>query len=534
MAKYRLNSRAAGVVAIAVMCSRVLGLAREIVFATLFGSGPMGLFIIAFRAPNLLRDLFAEGALSTAFVTVFSKRMEIHGDASAWQLASKIATLALVALGILTALGILFADPLIGILAPGFDASDRAATVWLTQIMFPFILLVSLAALAMGMLNAKDVFGVPAMASSFFNLGSILGGVGIGWYLDKSFGQRALTGLAIGTLVGGFLQLAVQLPSLWKAGFRFRFDFKWRHPGVSEVLILMVPAVIAASAVQVNVMVNGVFASYLGKEAVAWLNNSFRLMQLPLGLFGVALATVTLPVVSRIAATAGQERLFGQTLGKALRLAVFLTLPSTVGLAVLAHPIIHLIYGHGRYLPKDTLHTAEALQFYVVGLVAYSCIKVLSPAFYAINRKWTPMTISFCAIGLNLLLNWLLTFHLGLGHRGLALSTALSAAANFTALYLLMRKHTGTLESPQLLATTLRCAIAAAILGGVAWTGLHYGSVWLDHSLLFIRIVSLTGLIGLAGGTYFLACMILRVSEIQVATDLLKRRLLRGKTSPSA
>ena len=529
MAKHQLNSRAAGVVAVAVMCSRVLGLAREMIFASLFGSTLMGIFLVAFRAPNLLRDLFAEGALSTAFITVFSKRIEQEGDASAWKLASKVATLALLVLTICVALGIIFARPLIGVLAWGFDPESKEITIWLTQVMFPFILLVSLAALVMGMLNSKDVFGVPAMASSFFNMGSIAGGLLIGWMLDPSFGERALTGLAIGTLVGGFLQLAVQLPSLSKLGFRFRFDFGWGDPGVRQILILMVPAVIAASAVQVNVMVNGIFASVLGPSAVAWLNMAFRLMQLPLGLFGVAVATVTLPVVSRIAATAGQEGLFGETLGKAMRLAIFLTLPSTVGLAVLAHPIIALIYGRGKYLPEDTLATAEALQFYALGLMAYSCIKVLSPAFYAINRKWTPMLVSFGSIGLNLILNAVLTFHLGMEHRGLALSTAIAATANFLTLYVVMWKHTGRMDTRIFVFSFTKCLVASVALAAGAWAALHFGAYWLYDAALPIRIVALGVAIGIPAALYFLACLVLRVDETKAFLAAVRRKLARGR-----
>jgi len=222
----RLNTRAAGVIAGAVMLSRVLGLARELIFAGLFGAGRgMDAFITAFRAPNLLRDLFAEGALSTAFVTVFSQEIATHGDGSAWKLASKMMTLTVIFMSIVSVLGVLFAPQLIYVLAPGFAPDKAVLTILLTRVMYPFILMVSLAALVMGMLNAKNIFTAPALASSFFNLGSIIGGVAFGWFLDPHFGQRALIGLALGTLLGGLLQLAVQIPSLYRAGFRLVLDF---------------------------------------------------------------------------------------------------------------------------------------------------------------------------------------------------------------------------------------------------------------------------------------------------------------------
>ena len=523
---HKLNTKASGVIAVAVLCSRVLGLIREMLFAGLFGSALMGIFTIAFRAPNLLRDLFAEGALSTAFITVFSQKIEKEGDRSAWALASKMMTLATIFMSIVSLLGVIFARQLIGILAPGFAPEDAKLTVYLTQIMYPFILLVSLAALVMGMLNAKNVFGVPAMASSFFNIGSIAGGAFFGWLFDPGFGEKALTGLAIGTLVGGFLQFAVQLPSLRRVGYNFRPDFRWRDPGIRRILILMVPSVIAASAVQINVMVNSGFASFVGKEAVSWLNFAFRLMQLPIGVFGVAVATITLPVVSRIAAHSDRSE-FGPTLGKALRLAIFLTLPSAVGLYFLAQPIIGIIYERGEFRHYDTVQTGMALQFYSLGLVSYSCIKVLSPAFYAIDRKWTPMCVSFGAIGLNFCLNYVFIFHLGLGHRGLALATAISAGANFLTLYFLMLRNAETLETKRLLSAIIRCVLASVALGLVCWLGATYGASWLQGASLLGKVAALFVIIACAGAAYFLVCFALRVDEVTTFSRLLAARLRR-------
>lgn len=528
VSSHKLNTRASGVIALAVMCSRVLGLIREVLFSALFGTQWLGIFLVAFRAPNLLRDLFAEGALSTAFVTVFSKKIESEGPDSAWELARKMMTLATLFMSAVTLLGIVFAEPLINILAVGFPPEFRDITVLLTRIMFPFILLVSLAALAMGMLNSRNVFGVPAMASSFFNIGSIIGGSLIGWWMDPSFGSQALIGLAIGTLLGGLMQFAIQIPSLHKVGFVFRPDFAWNDPGIRKILTLMVPSVIAASAVQVNVMVNTSFATLTdgGPSAVAWLNNAFRLMQLPIGVFGVAVATITLPVVSRIAASMDRSA-FGPTLGKAMRLAVFLTLPAAVGLYFLAEPIISVIYERGEFLPIDSMQTGMALQFYAMGLVAYSCIKVLSPAFYAIDRKWTPMMVSFGSIALNILLNWLLIFRFGFGHSGLALSTAVSATLNFGVLYFLMHRVAGTLESKWFLLSVCRCLVASMLLGFVCWAAQHWASEWLMESTFLIRLLTLLTTIGISALVYVIACLALRVEAMQDATQAILRKLKR-------
>jgi putative peptidoglycan lipid II flippase len=292
----------------------------------------------------------------------------------------------------------------------------------------------------------------------------------------------------------------------------------------------MVPSVIAASAVQINVVVNSIFASFVGTEAIAWLNFAFRLMQLPIGVFGVAVATITLPVVSRIAASTRSED-FGPTLGKAMRLAVFLTLPSATGLYFLATPIIRLIYERGEFGSNDSLQTGLALQFYAMGLVSYACVKVLSPAFYAIDRKWTPMFVSFGAIGLNLVLNYLFIFRLGLGHKGLALATAISAAANFLCLYLLMSLSAKKdLHTPRLLGTLIRCGLASAALGAVCWAGLVYGGAFLASPRFWEKALSLFALIGMAAVAYVAVCFLLGVDEVRDAAAIVRRKILRKKS----
>jgi len=521
----RVSTRATGVVGLAILCSRVLGLLREVVFASLFGASKnMDAFLTAFRAPNMLRDLFAEGALSTAFVTTFSQRIAKEGDQSAWKLASKVATLTVIFMSALTLVGVIFAPAVIAVLAPGFAPDKAELTILLTRIMFPFILLVSLAALVMGMLNAKNVFGMPAMASSFFNLGSIIGGAGFGWLLDPHFGSRALIGLALGTLVGGLLQLLVQVPSLAKVGFKFRPDLNWHDPGVRNILILMGPATIAASAVQINVAVNSGFASSLGDGPMTWLNIAFRLMQLPLGLFGVAIATVTLPLVSRSAAL-GNTTEFRGALAHSLRLVMLLTIPSAIGLIILAEPIISLIYQHGRFTAEATRQTAAALRFYALGLAGYSGVKVLAPAFYAINKRNLPMLVSLFSIAMNFGLNWFFRFQLGFGHRGLALSTSFVAITNFLLLYIMMRRYTTHLETAAMLVTLAKLAVAGAALALVC-----VGTQWIFfQSLQSLRIwqkaIEMIVTVALGCAVFFGAAYVLRVAEVHDVVLLVKRRL---------
>src|SRR4249920_547008 len=474
----RMSTRATGVVGIAILSSRLLGLVREMVFAGLFGAGRnLDAFLMAFRLPNLLRDLFAEGALSTAFITTFSKKIAVEGDQSAWRLANKVATLTAVFMSVITLLGIVFAPQLVALLTWGSWSPDKTElTILLTRIMWPFMLMVSLAALVMGMLNAKYVFGPPAMASSYFNLGSIIAGVAIGYWIDPHFGARSLVGLAIGTLIGGAWQLIGQFPSLWKVGYRFHPDFHWRDEGVRTVLTLMGPAVIAASAVQVNVLINSGFAASLG--------------------------TGTLPLVSKSAAL-GNTAEFRAILARGMRLAFLLTVPSAIGLAMLASPIISVIYEHGRFTAEMTRQTAGALQYYAIGLVAYSALKVLTPAFYAIGNRNTPMIVSFLAIGTNLFLNWLFTFRLGWRHRGLAFSTGLVATINFLLLYTLMRRHTRRLETRQMLVALGKICVAGALLALICWAANY---LWLDawsDMRFFQKLAILLSTILVAGAGFF-------------------------------
>ncbi|HEV7612847.1 MAG TPA: murein biosynthesis integral membrane protein MurJ [Steroidobacteraceae bacterium] len=522
-----LNTKAAGIIGLAVMCSRLLGLAREQIFAALYGGGAaMDAFTAAFRIPNLLRDLFAEGALSTAFVTTFSKTVARGGDAAAWRLANKVATLTAVVLGIICAAGMVFSPQLVAALAPGFDPGKAALTAQLARIMFPFILLVSLAALVMGMLNSKNVFGMPAMASSFFNFGSIVGGVTLGYWIDPHFGRGALIGLAYATVFGGALQLAVQLPSLARLGYRFRPDFRWRDAGVKAILLLMGPSVIAASTTQFNVLVNSIFASTLGDGPIFWLSIAFRLMQLPLGLFGVALGTVTLPLLSRLV-VAGHMAAFRAELAQAMRLALLLTIPSTVGLILLAEPIISVLYQHGKFNAFQAAQAAGALRFYAIGLAGYAALKVLVNAFYALDKRKTPMLVSFLAVALNLIFNWIFTFRLGWGYRGLAFSTGCIATVNFLLLYALMRKHLGGLESRRMLLMLGKVAVAAGALAAVCAASSRWLLADWQSQMFLTKLAFLIGTV-VVGALVFAGCgVVLHIEEFKQLQHTIKRRLRR-------
>ena len=521
----RLNTRAAGVIALAVLMSRILGMVRLQVFAALFGAGRlMDVFFIAFRIPNLLRDMVGEGALSTAFVTTFSKTIAREGDQSAWRLANKVVTLTAVGVSALVVLGIAVAPWLVALLGWGFDPAKAALTVELTRVMYPFILIVSLAALVMGMLNARNVFGVPALASTFFNLGFIITGAGVGWWLDPHFGPKAVLGLAIGVLVGGVLQLGVQIPSLLRFGYRYRPDFRWRDPGVKAMLLIMGPSVIAASTVQVNVVVNSAFASTLGNGPISWLGYAFRLMQFPIGMFGVALGTVSLPMLSRLAVAGDLERLRSE-LARGLRMVFFLTVPAAIGLIVLAGPIVSVLYQHGRFTAYEAHQTAGALRFYSLGLCGYAALKVLVNAFYAVDRRRTPMVVSLSAMGLNLLLCWLTTQQWHWGARGLAFSTAMVATVNFLVLYALMRRHLGRLDSRAMLVMFARLGLAGALLALSCWGGEHWLLPQWAHQPFWPKLGALAAVIVIGAGAFFGSAMLLGIGEMRELVQILRRKL---------
>jgi putative peptidoglycan lipid II flippase len=378
----------------------------------------------------------------------------------------------------------------------------------------------------MGVLNAKSIFGRPAMASSFFNIGSIVGGVGLGYLWDPAFGPRALIGLAIGTLIGGALQLTVQLPPLKGLGYRFHPDFRWRDPGVIAILALMGPAVIAASTTQVNVLINSMFASTLGDGAIFWLAIAFRLMQLPLGLFGVALGTVTLPLLSRLV-VAGEMGAFRAELARALRLMFLLTIPSTIGLMMLAEPIISVIYQHGRFDAYEAAQAGGALRYYAVGLACYAALKVLVNAFYALDRRKTPMIVSFLAIGLNLLFNWIFTFRLGWGHRGLAFSTGCVATCNFLLLYALMQRHLGGLESRRFALTLLKIGLAGVALAAVCAASRHWFLADWATQALWSKTLVLLATVVVAAGVFGVCAAALKVEELTTFLGSVARRLRR-------
>jgi putative peptidoglycan lipid II flippase len=528
-------ARHAGIVGLAVMASRVLGLVRDQVFAIFFGAGfYYDAFLTAFRIPNLLRDLFAEGALSSAFVTTFTQVLETKGEKEAIRLSNRVATLIILVIVAISIIAWWYAATIVMVLAPGFyDVPGKAQlTITLTRIMIPFLLLVALAAQAMGILNARGRFGMPALASAFFNVGSIVGGLLLGFAIGPTIGLSAIEGMAYGTLIGGFLQFAVQWPSLIRAGFSYRPMISVSDPGVRQILSLMGPAVIGTAAVQINVFVNTNFASSIIDPAtgavangpVSWLSYAFRFMQFPIGIFGVAIATAALPPLSRSSAQADYQE-FRKTLAHSLALVFLLCIPSAVGLAVLGRPIIALIFEHGQFNAFDTIQTGDALAAYAIGLAGYAAVKVLSPAFYALGDARTPMLISLGSIAVNYVMNSLLVGPFG--HVGLAFSTSAVALVNFILLALLMRRRIGGLEGSRLGMTLLKICAASAPMAAVAWL-VNALCVTLPLAAIVLKLVSVSASITLAAMVFYLTCRLLRIDELNEAVEAAAGRFLRA------
>jgi putative peptidoglycan lipid II flippase len=534
--------RSAGVVAIAVLASRLFGLGRELVFPAMFGAGKvLDAYYAAFQIPNLLRDLFAEGSLSTAFTALFTRTWDKEGDAPAWALANLTVSAMIFILGIVCVLGAFAAPVIIEVTNFGFHSvpGKFELAVSLTRVLFPFILFVSLAAAVMGMLNARFIFGVPASASTVFNIVSVIAGVACAFAFDAGaretwphpkFGIASIYGVCVGVLLGGMAQLGMQLPSLFKLGFRFRWKLQLSNPRLRELWSLMWPSVIAGSLTQVNVLVNGAFASEINGGR-SWLYCAFRLMQLPIGLFGVSLATVTLPAVARSFARADLGQ-FGATVKSSLRLALFLSMPSAVGLAVLAKPIIGLIYQHGAFTQHDTDMTALALQAYAIGLAGYAAVRVLTPCFYALNLPRTPMRIVMIGIGVNLALNFANVAFFHLGHAGLALATSCVVLANCFQLGWALSRQVDYGKTLEWTGYLLRVGLAATGCGAAAYVVYQLGLLY-THGFL-LHALSLFAAIGAAMVAYFFFSLSLRVPETREAVSMVQRRLFRRRKPKAA
>lgn len=476
------------------LLSRVLGFVRDFVIARTFGAGMMtDAFFVAFRLPNLLRRLFAEGAFSQAFVPILAEYRNRRGESETKTLVDRVASVLFLALVVVSALGMAAAPVLIALTAPGFsaDADKFQLTVELTRITFPYILFMSLVALAAGVLNTWSRFALPAFTPVMLNLSFI----GMALFAAPWFDPPVLA-LAWAVLLGGALQLGIQLPALARIGMLPRFDPVWRDEGVQRVLKLMAPAVLGVSVAQISLLINTVFASFLESGSVSWLYYADRLMEFPAGLLGAALGTILLPSLAKTHA-GGRAEDFSALLDWGLRLTLMLTLPASLALAMLAVPLLATLFQYGAFAASDVLRTSEALVAYSIGLSGLILVKVLAPGFYARQDIRTPVKIALVTLALTQLMNF--AFIGWLKHAGLALSIGLASCFNAGMLWRGLRQRGVYLPQAGWGVFMLKILAALTVLGGVLWFTSAGDTAWLAMSgsqrVLQLSTVVLAGIL---------------------------------------
>jgi len=509
-------TKAAGIVGAATLLSRIFGLIRDVVIAGFFGAGlASDAFFVAFRIPNLLRRLFAEGSLTISFIPIFTEYLKNQGKAEAFHLARSAFRLLSIILVIVTIAGILLAPVIVRLMAWGFSAHPEklALTVTLTRIMFPYIFFISLVALCMGILNALGHFAAPALAPVFLNIGMI-GAV----FLISPHLSDPVLGLAIGVLIGGALQLALQLPFLIKKGFYFWHKATLRHPGLKRIGLLMLPAIFGAAVYQINGLVGILLASFLPEGSVSYLYYADRICQFPLGIFGIAIATAVLPSLSR-QVSAEDFDAARATFAYALKLVSYITLPSMVGLIVLREPIVALLFKRGAFDTDKMVLTAYALLFYAVGLWAFSAVRIVLSTFYALQDTKTPVRMAVISIIANLILGivlmqWLL-------HGGLALATSLASMLNLGLLLWALRKRLSSLGWKGIAVSVGKTVFCSVFMGGIVWAMARLVIPSMDTTLssLFFSLFGciVTGII-----VYGVLSLVVKIPECKTVLSLVR------------
>ncbi|MFY9270495.1 MAG: murein biosynthesis integral membrane protein MurJ [Candidatus Manganitrophaceae bacterium] len=514
---------AAGIVAFGTLISRILGFIRDMVLANLFGATMSAdAFYVAFRIPNMLRELFAEGSMSAAFIPVFTEYLSKKSKPETKRLAAAALTTLLLLVGVIVTFGIALSPLIVGWIAPGFSKTPNqfSLTISLTRIMFPFLLFVSLAALAMGILNSTRRFAPPALASGAFNIVSIFFVFG----LSPLF-PEPVYGAAVGVVLGGLAQFLIQVPALYQEGFPLSLQRPvWPlHPGVIQMGRLLLPTTLGLSITQINVLINTLLASYLAAGSVSYLYYAMRLIHFPLGIFAVALSTALLPTLSAQAAKGENEEL-RQTFSFGLRLVFFITFPAMLGLILFRFPIVHLLFQHGEFRRTATEGTAAAVLFYSIGLWAFAGVRIVVPVFYSLQDTKTPVKVGVVAVIGNILLN--LVFMVPMGHAGLALATSLSAILNFSLLFLILRKRIGRIDGRRILSSHAKVVLASLWMLPISYWINRLGlwnreGEWPDKALL------LTAAISISAAGYFAIQALLGSEELHFLSKLFKSRLKR-------
>lgn len=512
--------KAAGLIGVATFCSRILGFIRDMVLAGLFGAtAAMDAFIVAYRIPNLLREMFAEGSMSSAFIPVFTEYHTLRSKQDAWELASAAFTTLLTIVTGITVLGILAAPWIAYVIGWGFhhDPAKLELTTVLTRIMFPYLLFISLAALAMGVLNSLRAFAAPAFSPVFFNIFII----GCAFFLAPKLSEPII-GVAIGVVAGGAAQFAMQLPGLKLRGMLFGLKFQPHHPGVQRMGRLMLPSLLGLSVTNINILVS-TFLGSLFAGGPTYLFYGMRLIQFPLGIFGVALATAILPTLTAQAARKALDEL-RTTLGFGLRMIFFIVIPAMIGLIMLRKPIVHLFFEHGLFTAADTVSTATVVLCYAVGLWAFAGLRIVVSAFYSLQDTTTPAITAGIAVVANVLFS--LALMEPMGPAGLALATALAAMVNGAMLVAILNRRLGGVDWASVGVSSLRVLVACAPLVLACWW-VAQAQVWTHAQEWVAKSVMLFVGIGLSVTGYLGVHALLRSEELDLVWGMVRRKLGR-------
>ena len=502
--------KSAGTIGLVTALSRVLGYVRDAALAWVLGASlSMDAFAVAYRLANLFRRLVAEGAMSAAFVPVFVQYREEHTQEELWEFARKFFYMLALVTGAIVLLEIISAPFIVRLMAPGFFKVEGKweLTVLLTRLMAPYLIFIALTAFLMGILNSFGYFAVPALGPVFFNLAVIGAAFSFGHWT-----QEPALGIAFGVLLGGVLQFVSQLPLAVKQGMRFQFGFSFYHPAIRKVSILLAPSIFGVGIVQINLLVDSLMASLLREGSVSQIYYADRVMELALGIFVVSLTTVTLPEMAQSAARKDIEEL-KRTMLFTLRTISFIAIPATVGLFLLADPIVHVLFERGRFSSVDTERTAVALAYYALGLSFISAVKFLVSAFYALQDTKTPVKIAFAALITNAILNWILMHPLKQG--GIALATSLASALSFFLLLFTFQKRYGSFDWQKFRESLIKIAIASAAMGVLSLVALRIFQLDVNQPLRW-KVIGLFGSIGFGILVYLGFTVLLKMEELSL------------------
>lgn len=503
-------ARSAGIVSAGVFLSRVLGLVRVMVSAHFFGASRVyDCFVIAFMIPNLLRRLLAEGALSAAFIPIFAEYLTRKKPKETWELASLVINFLLIISGGISLLGIVLAPLVLPVVLSGFEPDALTLAVQLTQLMFPFIIGISLAALGMGMLNSYHHFTIPAFGSAISNIVIILTLLGLGPLL----GQKAIFAVGIGFLAGTFLHVFIQIPVLLKHGFSYHPIFTLKHPDLRRILALMGPATVGLAVTQINLIISRYLAAFLPEGSISALDYANIVVQFPVSLTGVAIGIATFPTISRQVAGAELDKV-KDTFSWGVRMIIFTSIPATVGLIILSRPITSLLFERGKFDSSDTIATAIALSLFSLGILGYGLLKAITPVFYALGDAKTPVKVGAVATAVNVVLSIGLMFPLA--HGGLALALSLSTSLNVLLLLWILRQRIDCLKEKEILTTLGKTILASGITGFVC----YLTAVGLEGRLL----VQVGGAIAVSIGTFGLLSRLLSMEEADLIVRIIKKR----------